>query len=79
MTMIMRRSIRSIWSWIWASVVPSIAGPKRPQDRVILAHAKQGFREALKAYVEDEDINGYDESVAESFPASDAPSHAVGR
>ena len=60
-----------------ATVVPSIAGPKRPQDRVILAHAKQGFREALKAYVEDEAINGYDESVAESFPASDAPSHAT--
>ena len=40
---------------------------------------KQGFREALKAYVDDEDINGYDESVAESFPASDAPSHASGR
>ena len=34
-----------------ASVVPSIAGPKRPQDRVILAHAKQGFREALRDYV----------------------------
>src|SRR4051812_9562486 len=29
------------------TVVPSIAGPKRPQDRVTLAHAKQGFREAL--------------------------------
>ena len=35
------------------SVVPSIAGPKRPQDRVILAHAKGGFREALDDYVED--------------------------
>ena len=34
-----------------ATVVPSIAGPKRPQDRVILAHAKQGFREALRDYV----------------------------
>ena len=37
------------------TVVPSIAGPKRPQDRVILAHAKQGFREALMDYVGDED------------------------
>ena len=36
-----------------ATVVPSIAGPKRPQDRVILAHAKQGFREALRDYVGD--------------------------
>jgi aconitate hydratase len=58
------------------SVVPSIAGPKRPQDRVILAHAKQGFREALRDYVSDEEEDGYDESVAESFPASDVPSHA---
>ena len=57
------------------AVVPSIAGPKRPQDRVILAHAKEGFREALADYV-DEDEDGYDEAVAESFPASDAPSHA---
>ena len=30
------------------TVVPSIAGPKRPQDRVQVAHAKQGFREALR-------------------------------
>ena len=57
-----------------STVVPSIAGPKRPQDRVILAHAKQGFIEALKDYVGD-DIEGYDESVAESFPASDPPTH----
>jgi aconitate hydratase len=61
-----------------STVVPSIAGPKRPQDRVILAHAKQGFREALRDYVEHEEIDGYDESVDESFPASDSPSHASG-
>ena len=57
-----------------STVVPSIAGPKRPQDRVVLAHAKQGFNEALRDYVGD-DITGYDEAVAESFPASDAPAH----
>ncbi len=57
-----------------ATVVPSIAGPKRPQDRVILAHAKQGFREALKDYV-GADVVAYDKTVADSFPASDAPSH----
>ena len=45
---------------------------------MILAHAKQGFREALRDYVDHEEINGYDESVDESFPASDAPSHAAG-
>src|SRR5829696_2430951 len=61
------------------TVVPSIAGPRRPQDRVILAHAKGGFREALDDYVEESDapdLPGYDEAVVESFPASDAPSHA---
>ena len=58
-----------------AEIVPSIAGPKRPQDRVTLAHAKQGFNEALRDYVGDE-ITGYDEAVAESFPASDTPAHS---
>ncbi|MCA0306780.1 MAG: aconitate hydratase [Actinobacteria bacterium] len=61
-----------------ADVVPSIAGPKRPQDRVVLAHAKQGFAEALRDYVDADELNGYDETVAESFPASDAPSHDGG-
>ncbi|HEV2169633.1 MAG TPA: aconitase family protein, partial [Candidatus Binatus sp.] len=51
-----------------AAVVPSIAGPKRPQDRVILAEAKSKFRSALRDYVKDAD-----ESGLESFPASDAP------
>ncbi len=37
-----------------SSIVPSIAGPKRPQDRVVLSQAKQGFREALAAYVDDD-------------------------
>ena len=59
-----------------STVVPSIAGPKRPQDRVILAHAKQGFREALRDYVGD-DVVAYDKTVADSFPASDAPSHSA--
>lgn len=57
-----------------ATVVPSLAGPKRPQDRVSLVDAKQAFRGALADYVA-EDEQGYDESVAESFPASDSPSH----
>ena len=61
-----------------ASVVPSIAGPKRPQDRVQLAHAKQGFREALRDFVAAEELTGYDESVDESFPASDVPSRGNG-
>jgi aconitate hydratase len=56
-----------------ATVVPSLAGPKRPQDRVSLSDAKESFRAALSDYVADEGENGYDESVAESFPASDSP------
>ena len=59
------------------TVVPSIAGPKRPQDRVQVAHAKQGFREALRDFVSAEELIGYDESVDESFPASDVPSHST--
>ncbi|ACU70707.1 aconitate hydratase 1 [Catenulispora acidiphila DSM 44928] len=33
-----------------ATVVPSIAGPKRPQDRVVLAQAKDKFAEVLPTY-----------------------------
>ncbi|WP_432478589.1 aconitate hydratase [Nocardioides sp. GXQ0305] len=63
------------------TVVPSLAGPKRPQDRVSVSDAKEGFRGALADFVSDhdsQDEEGYDEAVAESFPASDAPSHANG-
>jgi len=59
-----------------ATVVPSLAGPKRPQDRVSLSDAKQSFRGALTAYVEEdqEAVSGeYDEALEESFPASDTP------
>jgi aconitate hydratase len=58
-----------------ATVVPSLAGPKRPQDRVQLSDAKQAFRGALADYVSDEDEKGYDEASAESFPASDVPAY----
>ncbi|MFN8145999.1 MAG: aconitate hydratase AcnA [Candidatus Nanopelagicales bacterium] len=33
-----------------STVVPSLAGPKRPQDRVILSEAKERFAEALPTY-----------------------------
>nr|MDQ3307556.1 aconitate hydratase [Actinomycetota bacterium] len=61
-----------------ASIVPSIAGPKRPQDRISLTDAKQSFRSALIGYVEEHDVDeqGYDEASAESFPASDVPSYS---
>jgi len=57
------------------TVVPSIAGPKRPQDRVELTNAKNDFRVALRDYVK-VDEKGYDEAEAESFPASDPPSYS---
>ena len=56
-----------------AGIVPSIAGPKRPQDRVALSQAQSSFREALGGYVQSYD--GRDEALAESFPSSDPPAN----
>ena len=50
------------------TVVPSLAGPKRPQDRVALTDAKTSFREALGAYVREPSL---DNGLAGTFPASD--------
>ena len=62
-----------------STVVPSIAGPKRPQDRVELTDAKTAFRGALVDYAGGAgDEQGYDEAVAETFPGSDAPSYSGG-
>ncbi|MGB8021593.1 MAG: aconitate hydratase AcnA [Candidatus Nanopelagicales bacterium] len=56
-----------------STVVPSLAGPKRPQDRVALADAKSGFRAAVRGYVPESIASALDEAVDESFPASDPP------
>ncbi len=57
-----------------ATVVPSIAGPKRPQDRIVLSQAKPQFEKDLNNYAAIEhDL--VDLETAESFPASDPPSN----
>jgi aconitate hydratase A / 2-methylisocitrate dehydratase len=56
-----------------SDVEPSLAGPRRPQDRVPLSDAKRSFVEALQSFGVDYG-NARDEAVAESFPASDPPS-----
>ena len=67
-----------------STVVPSLAGPKRPQDRVPLDQAKAMFRTALADYAtagpaqangasRGTTDGGLDEASNESFPASDSP------
>ena len=68
-----------------ATVDPSVAGPRRPQDRVPLTELRDNFRSAFPARVaplpdpESTAIagNGVAESSAESFPASDPPAFAA--
>ncbi len=47
-----------------STVVPSIAGPKRPQDRVVLSESKPSFKKALEAYAATPSsptaVNGHD-------------------
>jgi aconitate hydratase len=68
-----------------STVVPSLAGPKRPQDRVPLSSAKAMFRTALRDYAATGNGHGavtdggIDEASAESFPASDPASPATSK
>src|SRR5690606_30943005 len=64
------------------TVEPSVAGPRRPQDRVQLSKVQSIFRDAygdhlLKSHVTGNE-DGYDEQLAESFPASDPPAAMAG-
>jgi aconitate hydratase len=58
-----------------SEVVPSIAGPKRPQDRIALSDAKSMFRKTIPSYVGDDpdkqEYSKLDEELDETFPASD--------
>src|SRR3954453_22101912 len=54
-----------------STVEPSLAGPRRPQDRVPLARAKESFIEALGTFGVYYRNGSSDGAVIETFPASD--------
>ena len=62
-----------------ATVVPSLAGPSRPQDRVPLDRAKAMFAEAMVASLPEVAAGTVDEADEESFPASDPPAPGTAR
>ncbi|MEV8251379.1 aconitate hydratase [Microbacterium sp. NPDC076768] len=54
------------------TVVPSIAGPKRPQDRILLSEAKSQFEKDILAYASASTSDSVvDLESKHSFPASD--------
>ncbi len=66
-----------------STVVASIAGPKRPQDRIALTDAQAAFRTSLRDYVDhtdfdERDCSEVDHASAASFPASDPAGAAPG-
>ncbi|MFJ4296836.1 aconitate hydratase [Curtobacterium sp. NPDC089689] len=60
-----------------STVVPSISGPKRPQDRIELSKAKDQFEVDLENYAT-ADHSQQDKAVADTFPASDPVAAAPG-
>jgi len=57
-----------------STVEPSLAGPRRPQDRVPLRDAKTSFLASLESFGVDYGDGTQDKEGANSFPASDPPS-----
>ncbi len=63
-----------------STVEPSLAGPRRPQDRIPLSHAKTAFLDSLGTFGIGETTltNGSsDKAVADTFPASDPTKEQV--
>jgi len=56
------------------SVEPSLAGPRRPQDRVPLADAKDSFLDALSSFGHSYGNGTLDKGGDDTFPASDPTS-----
>jgi len=56
------------------SVEPSLAGPRRPQDRVPLADAKESFLDALSSFGHSYGNGTLDKGGDDTFPASDPTS-----
>jgi aconitate hydratase A / 2-methylisocitrate dehydratase len=54
-------------------VEPSLAGPRRPQDRVPLTEAKESFLASLSSFGVPYRNGSEDKAMADSFPASDPP------
>ncbi|MGN6484553.1 MAG: aconitate hydratase, partial [Thermomicrobiales bacterium] len=60
-----------------ATIEPSMAGPRRPQDRIALGDVQKTLHATYDSTFKgdmDPAAAAYDEEVAESFPASDPPS-----
>jgi aconitate hydratase len=58
-----------------ATVEPSLAGPRRPQDRVALGAVRRSFLASLGGH--DAGYTMQDRAVAATFPASDPPNSMV--
>jgi len=68
-----------------ATIEPSLAGPRRPQDRIALAGVQQVFRASYddafgvgESGDQKTKRTGYDEQAIQSFPASDPPAAMAG-